>query len=216
MRRSDSTLRVAFYARVSSERQAEAQTIASQVASQLNLNPVITGLTDTIGTEVQLNESDLAFLRRLLTRYDADMQVVGRDLQVSPRKDVSRGNVELSFTGQLRRARVIADLAHQVTAVTVSGWDYKQGQKVNTSSTGTNLQPGDGRAGASILHDTLGERSEHIGDAAIADQAEAQALDSLADVLHRWGRYGEALELFGRAGQIYRRLGSQVPRPCLP
>jgi len=156
--------------------------IAKQVASQLNLSPVITGLTDTIGTEVQLNESDLAFLRRLLTRYDADLQIVGSELQVSPRKDVSRGNVELSFTGQLRRARVIADLAHQVTAVTVSGWDYKQGQKVSSRSTGTNLQPGDGRAGASILQDTLGERSEHIGDAGIVDQAEAKALaDAMFD-----------------------------------
>ena len=31
-----------------------------------------------IGSEQQLNESDLHFLRRLLARYDADLQVVAR------------------------------------------------------------------------------------------------------------------------------------------
>jgi phage protein D len=156
--------------------------IASQLASQLNLTPKITGLTDTIGTEVQLNESDLAFLRRLLIRHDADMQVVGSELHVSPRKDVSRGNVELALTGQLRRARVLADLAHQVTEVSVTGWDFKQGQRVRVTSTGANVQPGSGRAGAQILQDAIGARSEHIGDAGIADRSEAQALaDAIFD-----------------------------------
>jgi phage protein D len=156
--------------------------IGKELAKQLNLKPVITGLTDTIGTEVQLNESDLAFLRRLLTRYDADMQVVGSELHLSPRKDVSRGNLELAFTGQLRRARVLADLSQQMTKVTVSGWDYKQGQKVSGSSTGANLQPGSGRLGKQVLQDTLGERPEHVGDLAILNQAEAQALaDAIFD-----------------------------------
>jgi phage protein D len=156
--------------------------VAQAVASQLSLKPVITGLKETIGTEFQLNESDLAFLRRLLARYDADMQVVGTEMHVSPRKDVSRGNVELKFTGQLRRARICADLAHQVTKITVAGWDYSRGEAVTGSSTGANLQPGSGRGGAQILHDTLGDRSEHVGDAAIADQNEAQALaDALFD-----------------------------------
>lgn len=156
--------------------------IATELAKQLNLTPMITGLTDPIGTEVQLNESDLAFLRRLLVRYDADMQVVGNELHVSPRKDVSRGNLELDFTGQLRRARVLADLAHQVTEVTVSGWNYKQGQKASGTSTGSNLQPGQGRPGSQILQDVVGNRSEHVGDLAIQDETEAQALaDAIFD-----------------------------------
>jgi len=160
--------------------------IAKELATQLNLSPVITGLTDKIGTEVQLNESDLAFLRRLLTRYDADIQVVGGELHVSPRKDVSRGTVELALTGQLRRARVLADLAHQVTKVTVSGWDYKQGQKISGTSTGANLQPGQGRAGAQILQDAVGNRAEHVGDLAISNQTEAQALaDAIFDTRSR-------------------------------
>jgi uncharacterized protein len=156
--------------------------IAKNVATQINLTPVITGLTDSIGVEVQFNESDLAFLRRLLVRYDSDMQVVGGELHVSPRKDVSRGNIELDFGGQLRKARVTADLAHQVTAVTVSGWDYKVGNRVSSTSNGVNLQPGKGRNGAQILQDTLCERSEHVGDLAVRTQSEAKALaDAIFD-----------------------------------
>jgi uncharacterized protein len=156
--------------------------IAKSVATQISLAPVITGLTDTIGVEVQFNESDLAFLRRLLVRYDSDMQVVGQELHVSPRKDVSRGNIELDFGGQLRKACVTADLAHQVTAVTVTGWDYKEGIRVSSTSNGVNLRPGNGRKGAQILQDALGERSEHVGDPAVSTQSEAKALaDAIFD-----------------------------------
>ena len=41
--------------------------VATQLASQVSLQPKITGLTDNIGVQVQLNESDLAFLRRPVT-----------------------------------------------------------------------------------------------------------------------------------------------------
>jgi len=156
--------------------------IAGAVAGQLNLTPVVTGLTDSLGALVQFNESDLAFLRRVLARYDADMQVVGSEMHVSPRKEVKRGTIELELHGQLRKARVVADLAHQVTAVTVSGWNYTQGSRVSSTSTGAYLLPGNGRSGPQVLHDALGARSEHVGDAAMATQAEATALaDTIFD-----------------------------------
>src|SRR5215510_661265 len=92
--------------------------LAQQLAGQLSLTPSVTGFNENIGTQVQLNESDLAFLRRLLRRYDGDLQVVGSELHVSPRGDVQRGTVNLDLNSQLRRARAVADLAHQVTEVT--------------------------------------------------------------------------------------------------
>ncbi len=119
-------------------------------------------------------------MRRLLLRYDADMQVVGNELHVSPRGEVRRGAIELALHSQLRCARVLADLAHQVSEVTVTGWDAAQGQRVSASSTGSQLGPGSGRTGVQLLRQAISERSEHLGHLAATTDAEAQALANAA------------------------------------
>lgn len=150
--------------------------IARSVASQLGLTPQITGFTDSIGTQVQMNESDLAFLRRLLARYDGDLQVVAREMHVSPRKDVQRNSLEIALNSQLQEVRVLADLAHQVTKVTYTGWDASQGQKISVNSQGVHLSPGSGRKGSELLPNAIGQRSEHLAHLAAKNQSEAQAL----------------------------------------
>lgn len=156
--------------------------VAKAVAKQLNLTPKVIGLSDKFPWLVQLNESDLAFLRRLLTRHDADMQVIGDDMHVMARKDADRGAVDLHFQDEIRFARVLADLSQQVTEVTVTGWDYKQGRRINKKSTGSFLRPGQGRTGPTLLSDALGPRSEHVGDPGMLNDEEAQALaDTIFD-----------------------------------
>ena len=154
--------------------------IARGVASDLGLTPKITGFSDTLGTEVQMNESDLAFLRRLLARYDGDVQVVANELHVSPRGDVRRNAVELALHGQLRRATVLADLSHQVNEVTVTGWDPARGARVSGRSTGAHRGPGRGRSGADLLPDALARRSHQIGHLAAATNDEASAIAEAA------------------------------------
>jgi uncharacterized protein len=150
--------------------------IVQQIASGLSLTPVTSGLDATIGSEQQLNESDLHFLRRLLARYDADLQVVGTELHATPRSQAQRNAIQLDMNSQLHEVRILADLAHQVTQVTATGWDYNQGKTISVTSETTSLGPGSGQTGASSLQQTLGSRSEQLAQYATLDQSDAQAL----------------------------------------
>lgn len=154
--------------------------LSRQLAQQLNLTPIVTGFTESIAIQVQLDESDLAFLRRVLARYDGDLQVVGTELHVSPRGEVQRGSLELHLHSQLRQARILADLAHQVTEVTVSGWNPTQGQRIAVSSTGVHRGPGAGWMGAQILTNAIGSRSHHVAHLAATTEAEAHAVADAA------------------------------------
>ncbi|MGD8559701.1 MAG: contractile injection system protein, VgrG/Pvc8 family [Gammaproteobacteria bacterium] len=149
--------------------------IADSLAQELGLTAVIHELQENVAVEVQLNESNLAFLRRLLARYDSDLQVVADELHVSARNDVRRNEISLDVNSQLTGIRILADLSQQVTEVTFSGWDVAQGQAISVSrSESINAGPGQGTSGSQILNDTLGERSEHISNTAVVNEREAQ------------------------------------------
>lgn len=139
------------------------------------------GATVALGTVTQLNESDLAFLRRVLAPHDLDVHVDGDDLVCGPIGARRVGEVEKDAQTSFLSCELLADLAHQVTAVTVAGWDEAQGARVNERSTGGQLGPGSGRTGATLLRDALGERAEHVGHVAVRTSGEARAV---ADTAH--------------------------------
>src|SRR5919204_673123 len=105
------------------------------------------------------------------------------------------------------RARVLADLAHQVTEVTVGGWNAKRGERVGGTSSGASLGPGSGRTGAELLRDALGERSHHIAHLAVGTDDEARAVaDAAFD-----GRARRFLVVDGTAdGNPALRVGTNV------
>ena len=155
--------------------------VVRAVASALGLEVTITALDAPVATWVQMDETDLAFLRRLLARFDADLQVVGTGLHVSPRSEVQRPAVLLNLGNDLRSLRVFADLADQVTSVSVRGWDAAAGSAVKAvASSGSHLGPGRGRDGATLLRDAFGERPDNLGHYAARSQNEAQALAEAA------------------------------------
>ncbi|GHG84698.1 contractile injection system protein, VgrG/Pvc8 family [Comamonas sp. JC664] len=154
--------------------------LAEDLAKNLGLRPVINGLQEPLGLQVQWNESDLAFMRRLLATRDADLQVAGDELHVAPRSTVRRGTLTLNLYSELRRARVTADLAHQATEITCSGWNGLQGTTVSGRSTGSPPGPGAGRTGAELLQQTLGARKEHLGSLPVANSDEATAIAKAA------------------------------------
>lgn len=164
------TRRIAVY-----ENQSVAD-IARDVASRMGLTATISGLSDQTDLEVQFDESDLAFLRRLLVRVGADMQVVGNELQVAPRQDVQRNQITLRLHSQLHKLQVVADLAHQVTEVKVTGFDPSQGSALQGSSRGAALGPGSGRTGQALLQSSWGERVQQTAHRLALSQSEADAL----------------------------------------
>lgn len=150
--------------------------IARQVAGRMGLTPVVAALSDASAVEVQFNESDLAFLRRLLKRHDADAQVVGTELQVAKRSDVVRNTLHLQMNSQLVRVRIAADLADQTTELRVTGFDPIQGQAVSGLGSGAALGPGSGRTGSSQLQSAFGAREEQSAHRVALTSSEATAL----------------------------------------
>lgn len=153
--------------------------VVRRVADRLGVRADIGDLGAASGTWVQLNESDLAFLRRLLTRHDADLQLSGDALQVRRIADRDRGRLRLSMHSQLQRVRVIADLADQATGVTVGGFDVSGGTAFQATSRGAAAGPGAGRTAASLLGGTQ-PRSEHLAPLACRNETEARALADAA------------------------------------
>ncbi|KQU77065.1 MULTISPECIES: phage late control D family protein [unclassified Rhizobacter] len=155
--------------------------VVKAVADGLGLTAGVSGLAAPVSTWAQLNETDLGFLRRLLARFDADLQVVGRQLQVAPRQDASRGSIDLTLYSQLARVRVCADLAHQATAVSIAGWNAREGSAVQgEASSLANAGPGRGKSGLAWAKDVFGARPEHLSTPAVASAAEARAVAEAA------------------------------------
>lgn len=154
--------------------------VVRDVAQQLSLTPDVDGLDAPVHTEVQLDESDLAFLRRLLDRHDADLQVTGDRLTAQTRANRAEEEVVLVRGSQLRSVRILADLAHQATHVSTAGFDVDRGEHVHHTASGRQPGPGRGRTGAATLDDTLGERREHIGHVAVRSSDEARAVAEAA------------------------------------
>ncbi|MCP4181738.1 MAG: phage late control D family protein [Hyphomicrobiales bacterium] len=155
--------------------------IVRSVAAELGLNASVTGLDQNVDDQMQLNQSDLAFLRYMVKRFDGELQIVGDQLQVCPRADIRRNEITLELGSQLLSIRALADLSHQVSRVTYAGWDVAAGTEVESeSNAGADLGPGRGRTGACFIENVFGERSEHLSHAGAENQAESQALVNAA------------------------------------
>jgi len=81
---------------------------------------------------------------------------------------------------QLRKATALADLAHQVNQLTVTGWDPARGERVNGTSSGIRRGPGEGRLGSELLPNALCRRTHQIGHLAVCTGDEARALADAA------------------------------------
>lgn len=126
--------------------------VMKSVAADHGLTPEFgDGFETPITSYFQNNESDLAFMRRILSRVDGDMQVVGTTLQVRKLAQLSRNKVELALGESLLRGRFTADLAEQASEVSLASFDPASGSPVVALATSGDYGPGQGSTGPEIM-----------------------------------------------------------------
>jgi uncharacterized protein len=183
--------------------------IVRAIAAEHGLTPVLRdGLDQPVSDWTQMNQSDLAFLREVLERTDADLQVVGAELQAGPRSGPARNAVELRLHDNLLSVSVMADLANQPSEIRVSGYDPVAGESVAGHATDGRLGPGSGVTGPALVRRALGgTRAETIGHAEALTQGEADLLAKA--VFQRRAR--QFVKVQGRAaGNPALRVGTHV------
>lgn len=152
--------------------------IIEQVAGDHGLQPEIDLPGPTHRIVAQVNQSDLAFIRERARAAGGEVAVVGNRLVVANRPDRAGDRVVLSYRQNLRELTVTADLAHQCTSLSVSGWDVAAKEAIDAEATDSALSAelSGGLSGASELRDAFGPRPVRLVREAPIDTATAQAL----------------------------------------
>lgn len=164
----------------------EAETLGDvvrDIAGDHGLSPEIRdGLNDTARDWFQADETDLAFLRRILRHWDGDLQVVGDRLQVGRIGRDQRSLVQLRMGDNLRHLRATADIAEQVSGMTLASFDPGTGESVAADAAARTSGPGEGTGGAAILADRFRAVTMHEGRLGPLDDADAAALAEIEGV----------------------------------
>lgn len=96
-------------------------------------------VSSTTATWHQLNESNLAFLRRLVAPHHLPIRVVdNRTLRIKPHEPAGTP-IELDTRRQAMRVRLNADLNHQYRTLTAAGYNLATGEAVTADA--TSLRP---------------------------------------------------------------------------
>ncbi len=122
--------------------------VVQEIADEAGLDTDInTG--DASGQWLQLNESNLALLQRLLTPIAIWPRLENGVLRAKP-EATDTSPIIVDAQNNALQIRIIADLNHQPTEVQVAGFDVAVGEVVEASSTDSGANAG-GIAGADIL-----------------------------------------------------------------
>jgi phage protein D len=150
----------------------------NQIASAHGLSPSIDVVGPTHKVLAQVNQSDLAFLRDRARSIDAEVWMDGTTLHVQRRAARRRGAaLTLGYGHELREVAILADLAHQRTALTISGWDVSGKQAISYEAGDSVLgnELGNYTSGASVVQNKFGQRKETVVHSVPQTSTEAQA-----------------------------------------
>jgi uncharacterized protein len=145
--------------------QASLSDAAQRIASEHGLTAQVDGDSPTLPLLAQVNQSDLAFLREQARRCAAEVWLDGRTLHLAARTRRGGTALPLDYGGKLMAFDVRADLALQRTELSVAGWSVADKQAIQeTANAGSLLssETGDGEAGAALLQQKIGVRSDTV------------------------------------------------------
>src|ERR1051325_1594371 len=160
------------------ENASDAQVI-ERVAGDHGLQPQVDLDGPTHKVLAQVNQSDLAFLRERARAAGAELWIDDRKLFAKMRTARNGGTVKLRYGAELRQFTATADLAHQRSSVTVSGWDVQGKQAIahKADEAAVRNELGSDASGAAILGNAFAARAEAVAHAVplTADEARARA-----------------------------------------
>jgi hypothetical protein len=158
--------------------------VIRKVASKHGLTAQIDIDGPTYRVLVQLNQSDLAFLRERAAAVDAELWIDNKTLYVQARARRNAGSVSLTYGQDLLEFSVLADLAHQRSSVRVTGWNVadKAAIDANAAENAISAELAGGRSGTSVLALALAPRKEGVTHSVPLSQQEAQ---NMADARYR-------------------------------
>ena len=134
--------------------------IAAAIAGEHGLTPAVEADGPTYDVVHQINMSDLAFLRERARLVRAEIWIDGETLHFKSRAKRTATELTLVQGNELIALQARADLAHQRTAVHVSGYDAASREVIDEEAGEDALQAeiAGGRTGPSILRTAFGER----------------------------------------------------------
>jgi phage protein D len=153
--------------------------IAQAIASEHRMQANASADGPTYHVVQQWNQGDLAFLRERARLIQAELWFADNTLHFATRGNRTATTLSLVMGDDLLEAQLRADLAHQRTAVKVSGYDATQRDSISEEAGSDAIQAeiSGGRTGSAVLQQTFGERVSFRvrGDPLVAGEAQAWA-----------------------------------------
>jgi phage protein D len=140
------------------------QDVLQQIAGEHSLTPQLSLSGPTHKVLAQVNQSDLAYIRERARSAGAEVWVEGTTLHAASRTDRDGGTINLAYGVNLLSFSVRADLTHQVTEVSVAGWDVAAKDAIEETADESTISAelNGGTSGASILGQAFAARKERV------------------------------------------------------
>lgn len=145
--------------------------IVTSIADESGLTADV-NVSSVTATFHQVNESDLAFLTRITANFGIALRIEGTALRARP-EEPDAEPLEISALDSALKVRLIADLNHQPTSITVNGFNADNNETVSELSD-TLASPPQGLTAVDVLDELSWEGDEIVSQPFPRSQGEAE------------------------------------------